>query len=105
MGYAGFQRHPGYQRTYATVASKDVNGGYVGRDASGNVTIPGLVTFGSLASSDTTHTGKLELTPGTPADFAGSIQAGNFGLFFDSANGNKLTRRSSAGVNTVIEGS
>ena len=88
-------------------ANKDTNGGYVGRDTSGNATVPGTVTGSKFASSDSTHTGKVELKPGTSANLAETVADGNCGVFLDSANGNKMTRRCNSGgvfTDIVMEG-
>ena len=90
--------------TSENAANKDTNGGYVGRDASGNASMPGSLTVYGINSNDSTHTGAVDLLPGTSANFAGAILAGRYRLFLDSSNGNKLTRRDSSGTNTVLEG-
>lgn len=87
-----------------SVVNKDVNGGYVGRSAAGNATLPNIVTALSFQSSDTTHTSLLSMGPGLSTNFPYMIATGQWGLFLDSSNGNKLTRQDSLGNNVLIEG-
>jgi hypothetical protein len=84
--------------------NKNTNGGYVGRDASGNVVIPGTITAAGFISSNTTNTSLITMLPGPNTNFASTIPAGDWGLFLDSANGNKLTRQNATGTQVVIEG-
>lgn len=86
------------------VPHKDINGGYVGRDTSGNVAIPGTATATAFQSSDTTHTSLIQVIPGLNTNFAVAIGTGLWGMFLDSANSNKLTRQDSMGNKVVIEG-
>lgn len=86
------------------VMNKDVNGGYVGRDATGNATIPAVWTGARFTSSDTTHTSVVSMIPGVFGNFPYAVPTGQYSLFLDSSNGNKLTRRDANGANTVIEG-
>ena len=86
-----------------SVLNKNTNGGYVGRDATGNATIPGTMVAAAFQSSDTTHTSLVSMIPGLNTNFASSIPTGDWGLFLDSSNSNKLTRQDSMGNKVVVE--
>jgi hypothetical protein len=68
-----------------------------------NPVFTGTVTAPSYTSNDAIHTGKLELKPGTCANFATAVTSGNWGLFVDSANGNKVSKCDSSGTPIPIE--
>lgn len=85
------------------IMNKDVNGGYVGRDSTGSATVPGTWTGSLFASSDTTHTSLMMMIPGLGTNLALPIATGDWGLFLDSSNGNRLTRQDSTGNKVVVE--
>ena len=50
-----------------------------------------------------THTSLMTMIPGLNTNFASSIPSGDWGLFIDSGNSNKLTRQDSLGNKVVVE--
>lgn len=80
------------------------NSGFVYDKTTHNSILTGSFTALSFATSDTTHTGAVNLKPGICSNFAGTPGAGNYGLFFNSANSNKLSKCDNSGTITAIEG-